>query len=316
MNLFSALFGMAARARNELYDRGTLPIRRLQGPVVSIGNITVGGSGKTPFLLLLGEQLQKRGVAFDVLSRGYRRKSKGVAVVDPNGSARDFGDEPLLIARELNVPVIVGEDRFAAGELAEQKYGPRLHLLDDGFQHRRLARDFDIVLITAKDAQDSLIPIGRLREPVSSLGRANAIVLTEGATVEGLPLAQQFVWRVRRQIILPKIEEPCVAFCGIAKPEQFFAQLRAAGVTLAATRHFRDHHSYRNADVRMLLKLRQRSRAAAFVTTEKDIVNLGEQLPLLRPLHVAFVQMELENADTALDTIVRATRRERERPGV
>src|SRR5271166_1388739 len=181
VNPLSALFGAAVCVRNELYDRGLITVQRLQGPVVSIGNLTVGGSGKTPFLILLGDLLKQRGIAFDVLSRGYRRQTQGVAMVDPGGSARDFGDEPLLIARKLGVPVVVGEDRHSAGVTAEATFGPQLHLLDDGFQHRRLARDFDIVLVTATDAQDSLLPAGRLREPVSSLSRADAVVLTNDA---------------------------------------------------------------------------------------------------------------------------------------
>ncbi len=159
---------------------------RLRGPVVSIGNLSVGGSGKTPFVLLLGELLKARGIKFDILSRGYGRKTRGVALVDPAGSARDFGDEPLLMARRLNVPVIVGEYRYAAGVFAEKKFGPQLHLLDDGFQHRSLARDFDIVLVTPEDARDRLLPAGRLREPLSSLRRADAVVLTSGASPEAL----------------------------------------------------------------------------------------------------------------------------------
>src|SRR5271167_430477 len=174
VNPLSVLYGAAVRVRNGLYDRGVMTMDPLEGPVVSIGNLTVGGSGKTPFLILLGELLKQRGIAFDVLSRGYRRHTQGVLIVDPSGSARDFGDEPLLIASRLGVPVVVGEDRHHAGEIAEATFGPQLHLLDDGFQHRRLARDFDIVLVTATDAQDSLLPAGRLREPVSSLSRADA----------------------------------------------------------------------------------------------------------------------------------------------
>ena len=113
MNPLAALYGAAVHARNELYDRGTLTLRHLQGPVVSIGNLTVGGSGKTPFLILLGELLKEHNIPFDVLSRGYRRLTKGVVRVDPTGSAHEYGDEPLLIARKLGVPVIVGEDRYA-----------------------------------------------------------------------------------------------------------------------------------------------------------------------------------------------------------
>ena len=111
MNLLSYIFAAGVQLRNRLYDRGVLRSRRLTGPVVSIGNLSVGGSGKTPFVLLLGELLRARGVKFDILSRGYGRKTRGVMLVDPAGKSRDFGDEPLLIARRLGVPVIVGEDR-------------------------------------------------------------------------------------------------------------------------------------------------------------------------------------------------------------
>ncbi len=121
MNPLAALYGTAVLARNELYDRGTLTLSYLQGPVVSIGNLTVGGSGKTPFLILLGELLKEHGILFDVLSRGYRRLTTGVGLVDPLGSPREYGDEPLLIARKLGVPVIVGEDRYAAGRLGEEQ---------------------------------------------------------------------------------------------------------------------------------------------------------------------------------------------------
>ena len=136
MNPVSAIYGAVVGARNLLYDRGVLPARSLRGPVVSIGNLSVGGAGKTPFVILLGELLKARRVKFDVVSRGYSRETRGVLLVDPGGSSREFGDEPLLIARHLEVPVVVGEDRHAAGIFAETKFGPQLHLLDDGFQHR------------------------------------------------------------------------------------------------------------------------------------------------------------------------------------
>src|SRR5216684_4827679 len=127
MNPLSSLFGLGVRVRNALYDRGLARAQRLGGPVVSIGNLSVGGSGKTPFVLLMGELLQARGLKFDILSRGYGRQTRGVALVDPGGSARDFGDEPLLIVRRLQVPLIVGEDRYAAGVFAESNFGPQLH---------------------------------------------------------------------------------------------------------------------------------------------------------------------------------------------
>ena len=173
MNPLTELYGAVTFLRNTLFDRGVLSSRRLEQPVVSVGNLSVGGSGKTPFVIALGELLKARGIRFDVLSRGYGRKTRGVLVVEADGKASDFGDEPLLIARRLGVPVIVGESRYEAGRVAEQKFHSQLHILDDGFQHRSLARDFDIVMMTERDLRDRLLPSGRMRESLGSLTRAD-----------------------------------------------------------------------------------------------------------------------------------------------
>lgn len=293
MNPLSALFGAGIEIRNRLYDRGTFRANRLLAPVISVGSISAGGAGKTPFLIMLGEHLKQRGLSFDVLSRGYGRKTTGVMLVDPAGSPQEFGDEPLLIARKLGVPVIVGEDRYAAGQFAEGKFGPQVHLLDDGFQHRRLARDFDIVLVTERDLHDALLPVGRLREPLSSLSRASAVVLMDGVSPKQVPLREgQSAWRVSRSIVPPETSETYFAFCGIARPQSFFAELRNAGVRLAAMHEFDDHHSYSAADVQLLLRLRQQSGATAFITTEKDEANLGGHLPQMQPVHIAPVRMQ------------------------
>jgi tetraacyldisaccharide 4'-kinase len=314
MNPLAAIYGGAVAARNALYDRGWLAIRRLQGPVVSIGNLSAGGSGKTPFVLLLGELLQARGIKFDVLSRGYGRQSKGVFVVDPAGSPQQFGDEPLLIARRLQVPVVVGEDRFAAGQQAEAAFGPQLHLLDDGFQHRALARDFDIVLVTPTEATDRLIPAGRLREPLSSLRRADAVVLTSGVSPDAFPLEGKLLWRVRRGIVPQNVPQRPVVFCGIARPQNFVLQLRAANIEPVAEAFYRDHHAYTEKDVRELLQLKQQSEATGLVTTEKDAINLGGYLSALEPLSVVPVKMELADAANVLDTMLQTIQGRRGAP--
>jgi tetraacyldisaccharide 4'-kinase len=251
---------------------------------------------------------------FDILSRGYGRKTRGVALVDPAGAPHVFGDEPLLMARRLNVPVIVGESRHAAGVFAEQKFGPQLHLLDDGFQHRSLARDFDIVLVTPEDARDRLLPGGRLREPLSSLRRADAVVLTSGASPDAFPLDQKLVWRARRGIVPSNVPARPVVFCGIARPKNFVAQLRTAGIEPVAEAFYRDHHAYTDQDVRDLLILRQRSEADGFVTTEKDAVNLGGYLAALAPLAVVPVKMELADAANAVDTMLARIAERRPKP--
>jgi tetraacyldisaccharide 4'-kinase len=295
MNPLTGLYGAATAARNTLFDRGVLASRRLEQPVISVGNLSAGGSGKTPFVIALGELLTARGIRFDVLSRGYRRKTRGALVVESDGNAADFGDEPLLIARRLGVPVIVGESRYAAGRVAEQRFQPQLHILDDGFQHRSLARDFDIVLMTERDFADSLLPSGRLREPLSSLRRANAIVLPAGVPADHPALLQKPVWRVERELVLPSLPFAPVVFCGIARPERFFAQVRAAGITPAAEAGFRDHHAYDRNDINRLLAMRGKLGAGGFLTTEKDAMNLGALHAALDPLAIAKLKLTIDD---------------------
>ena len=323
--ILDALFGASIRLRNALYDSGRLGARLLRGPVISVGNISVGGAGKTPFVIALGELLQQRGIAFDVLSRGYRRATKGVLEVDPAGTPADFGDEPLLIARRLNVPVIVGESRYEAGRWSEGKYGPRLHLLDDGFQHRRLARDFDIVLVTAQDLRDRLLPAGRLREPLASIRRADAVVIADDLDPTNLPLRSgQALWRIRRGIFIdpqcPSVSSVVsgsqsaianrqssmsfVTFCAIARPARFFDDLERAGLALAERIPFPDHHRYTAADVETILAAAAKANATGFITTEKDLINLGTLASRLEPLHIARVTLELVDAENVLNLLL------------
>jgi tetraacyldisaccharide 4'-kinase len=314
MNPLTGIYGAASGLRNSFYDRGWFAARRLQQPVVSIGNLSVGGAGKTPFVIALGDLLNARGIVFDVLSRGYGRKTRGVLLVDPNGSAAQFGDEPLLISRRLNVPVIVGESRYDAGRFAEenlagQNFSPKLHILDDGFQHRSLARDFDIVLLTERDFIDRLLPSGRLREPLSSLARASAIAIPADLSSDHPALSGKPIWRMRRQMNLSGAPPNPVLFCGIARPEQFFAQvreqLRELGITPAAELTFRDHHAYTPHDVDQLIAAQKKHNAGGFVTTEKDAINLDSLQARLNPLVIALLNVTLDNPADIVDTIFR-----------
>jgi tetraacyldisaccharide 4'-kinase len=314
MNPLTGLYGAATALRNTLFDRGMLSSRRLEQPVVSVGNLSVGGSGKTPFVIALGELLKARGVLFDVLSRGYGRKTRGVLVVETDGNSADLGDEPLLIARRLGVPVIVGESRCDAGRVAEQKFQSQLHILDDGFQHRSLARDFDIVLMSERDFDERLLPSGRLREPLSSLQRADAIVLpryfsgqnfsVHELTIESLARQGKLIWRMSREISMPAASLTPIVFCGIARPQQFFAQVRAAGIVPAAEVEFRDHHAYDRSDIERLRAQRGKLGAGGFLTTEKDAVNLGPLHEDLKPLAVAALSLTLELPTDVLDIIL------------
>jgi len=301
VNPLSATFGAAVALRNALYDRGVFKVRRLARPVVSIGNISVGGSGKTPFVIALGELLQQQGIEFDVLSRGYGRRSTEIAVVDPNGTPEQFGDEPLLIARKLRAPVIVGADRYQAGLVAEKRFSSKLHLLDDGFQHRRLHRDFDIVLLPEEDQRGTLLPTGRLREALSALKRADVIVLADPSAK---PLHAKSIWRARRQLEIAA-DRRLIAFCGIARPRQFFDALKAAHQEIAGTLTFRDHHRYAQRDIDRLLALKKQTGAAGFVTTEKDAINLGTLSAQLQPLRTATLRIDLESHDTVMAELLK-----------
>lgn len=318
MSVFSRLYGSVIAARNHAFDHGWKKVRRLKHPVVSVGNLSVGGSGKTPFLLMLGKLLQERGIAFDILSRGYGRSDSRIRLVDEKGSAELYGDEPLVLAQNLHVPVIVGPDRYKAGLYAEQEFsdlkpahGVWLHLLDDGFQHRQLARDFDILIVRPEDSTEELLPSGYLREPVASLKRADAIVLTEGATTEGLSIVKQHVWRVTRRIELdptqPDFPKKPFVLCSIARPERFVNDLRAKGVDVVGQALYPDHYKFVESDIRAICEQVHKLGADGILTTEKDAMRLAPFRAALeesaRLITVPLV-MELVDPKQALDVIL------------
>ncbi|HEY2496906.1 MAG TPA: tetraacyldisaccharide 4'-kinase [Candidatus Angelobacter sp.] len=301
MNPISAIFGAGVTIRNALYDRRVFKVHKLARPVISVGNISVGGTGKTPFVIALGELLNRRGIAFDVLSRGYGRSSTEIAVVDPDGTSASFGDEPLLMARKLGVPVIVGADRYQAGLLAEKQFSSKLHLLDDGFQHRRLHRDFDIVLLPAKDYRGTLLPVGRLREPLKALRRADAVVLQDSLKLSPGP---KRVWNVHRKTEIAESSDRVIAFCGIGRPQQFFDALQAHGQEVGGTMIFRDHHHYVESDISRLLETKKKLNASGFITTAKDVINLDRLATQLVPLQTASLRIELESPEQVISEIL------------
>jgi tetraacyldisaccharide 4'-kinase len=305
----SLVYGSVIRARNARFDR--TPPLRLQWPVVSIGNLSVGGAGKTPLVICLARLLQREGYGPAVLSRGYGRSQQTVERVDPAGSADRFGDEPLLIARSTGVPVYVGASRHEAGMLAESELGSQgVHLLDDGFQHRQLARDLDIVVMHRSDLQQWLLPAGRLREPLASLRRAGVVVLRQEdaeleTTVRIHTQPECRFWRVRRTLALPNPVQRAVAFCAVARPAEFFAGLAAVGAGMAEQMPFRDHHRYTTADIDRLAELGRRVGCDAFVTTAKDEVKLDAAMQLrlntVAPLRTVALTVEIEDEKAALD---------------
>ena len=313
------LYAAGLALRNMRLESGWTPVKRLRFPVVSIGNLSTGGAGKTPLTIALAKALLQRGMRVDVLSRGYGRRDKSAARVDPSGNAEEFGDEPLLIAQEAGVPVYVATQRHEAGLLAEADSAePGVHLLDDGFQHRQLYRDVNILLLNSGDLTDRLLPAGNLREPLRAMNRATVLAIPgDEAEVESylhkiipidrgteLPRWSEPIWRLRRTMELPKVDGPVAAFCGIARPAQFFAGIEESGVRIAARIAFRDHHRYTPADLKSLASLAHAAGATALLTTEKDRLRLGglsAEFPESLPLVTVRLRVEIEHADEAIE---------------
>jgi tetraacyldisaccharide 4'-kinase len=301
------LYAAGLALRELRLTRGWEPIRRLRCPVISIGNLSTGGSGKTPLAIALTRLLSRRGFHVDVLSRGYGRTSREPARVQPEGTAEQFGDEPLLIARETGVPVYVAAERYDAGLLAESNSSrdgnaTQVHILDDGFQHRQLSRDIDILLVNRQDWHDRLLPAGNLRESLNAARRATALAIPSDNPAFEAELRDWGwagpIWHVRRHMEIPQISGPVVAFCGIARPGQFFAGLKAAGIPVASEIAFADHHRYSAPDFERVTSAAQQAGAAALITTEKDRIRLEKlisAMPVSVPLETVRLTVSIEN---------------------
>lgn len=303
------VYGAALAAKDALRAIGLSGEQRLRWPVLSVGGVSAGGAGKTPVAIALSRLLLQRGWEIDILSRGYGRRGRAVAQVDVSAkdAADRFGDEPVLIAERTGAPVWVGASRHAAGQSAERQAdsrrdqqpasdlpseaaykGPvRAHILDDGFQHRALFRDFNLVVVTARDLRDTLLPAGNLREPLTALRRADAFVVREeeldqvAASLRRLGRPEVPVWTLRRTLQFP---QPLgvfgaglrpLAFCGLARPESFATMLTEAGCGLVDTVLFPDHHRYTEQDLALLVSTARQLQATGLITTEKDAVKLS-----------------------------------------
>jgi tetraacyldisaccharide 4'-kinase len=301
--MLNAAYAAAVRRRRERYAARPDLRRRLRRPVLSIGNLAVGGRGKTPLVAAVTRLLLEMGERPAILSRGYARRDPvdGVVVVrDPEGIRVDLdraGDEPLMLARQLpGASVLVSPDRYLAGRLAEHHLGATVHVLDDGFQHLQLDRDIDIVLVAREDVDDpATLPLGRLREPLDTLIAADAIVtVDDGIEIRdnepGIP-----VFRGRRIPGVPDGVAPgtrVLAVAGIARPERFFDDLRRAGWDVAGVRAFGDHHPYSRRDVEALVAEARRAGAGAILTTEKDDMRLRRFRPFAMPFGAVPLTME------------------------
>ena len=331
---FGAVYGWAAARRRARYHRHPHLQKTLPRPVISVGNLTVGGSGKTPLVAALATLLLGMGERPSVLSRGYRRRSggRGVLVVSDTRGVRvpveESGDEPQLLARRLaGIPVLVATDRYEAGRVAERDFGCTVHVLDDGFQHLRLARDLDVLLLGDRDLCDHVLPVGRLREPLAAAWDADLWLTPEGdpARLAGAPalvaargtlgaavgpsVSAPPSFGVVLDVGAPRCVAPfgqaapvapgrAVAVAGIARPERFFASARAAGWTIEREMVFADHHWFTAGDWREVRAAAEAAGVTTVLTTEKDAVRL-ERLVAGEPagVQVCYLPIDLVLGD-------------------
>ena len=316
------LYVVGLALRDGLRRIGLLRTRRLAWPVISVGSLSAGGAGKTPVVIALASLLKGSGWTVDVLSRGYGRTGRGVEQVDLGAAdaASRYGDEPVMIAQRTGVPVWVGAERFAAGAAAEASVVQELmrcvHLLDDGFQHRGLARTVDVVLVTEEDLDEALLPAGNRREPLAALRRADVVVLREQERervepqVRGLMRRDALLWSLRRELRFSDLavagdagDRP-MAFCAIARPEEFWSMLEEAGFRLVERIAFSDHHAYSMADMVRMVATAIKHGVTGFLTTEKDAVKLDramlERLGEVGPVCVAGLEAKFEDEAVVL----------------
>ena len=309
----SKLYGIGVSLRTRLYASGLLKQKRLKATVISVGNLSVGGTGKTPLVIWLAEKLLAQGHRVAILTRGYR------------GTASSSDEVDLMRSRLQNRVIFgVGKDRFAEGQRIESRQAIDVFLLDDGFQHLQLARDLDIVLMDASHpvGGQPLLPAGPMREPISAVVRADVIVFTRTENAPGAKEAIQRFWKLPifaastfllgfrslglegpLQSVADLGSGPFFAFCGIGNPEAFVRDLQRWGVAPAGHMFFADHHRYTFEDVQAIDQAAKGVGAKGLLTTEKDFCNLTSvALPAL-PVYVSIIDLKIDGEITFLSAI-------------
>ena len=318
----SLLYGAVTRTRLSLYRRGTFHTTKLDRPVISVGNITTGGTGKTPLVEWVARTVAAQGKKVCILTRGYGRQDPHLQVIVSDGygalaSPAEAGDEPYLLATKLTglAAVISSADRIAAGEEAIKDFGTECFVLDDGFQHLRLARDLNIVTIDATNPWGGgrLLPFGRLREAPEGLSRADCVVITRCDQVESVEDLRGQIARFTgdRPIFNSRMQTARVsslkngsdtltpaasvaAFCAVGNPRSFFEQVRSLGYDVVLERSFHDHHIYSHDEIDSLVRAAKDAAAEALITTAKDAVKLGT-ISFGLPCHVLEIEIAIEN---------------------
>jgi tetraacyldisaccharide 4'-kinase len=331
----SLLYGAVTKTRLSLYRRGTFQTTKLDRPVISIGNITTGGTGKTPLVEYVARLLSAQGKKVCILTRGYGRKDPHLQVIVSDGygvlaSPSEAGDEPYLLAMQLKgqAAVISSADRIAAGQEAIKDFGTECFVLDDGFQHLRLARDLNVVTIDATNPWGGgrLLPHGRLRESTDGLSRADCIVITRCDQVKGVEALREELLRLTNskpifesqmrilrlsplknggESLAPPVR--VAAFCAVGNPASFFESLRRAGFEVAVERSFPDHHDYSQHEIDAIVRLAKDAGAEVLVTTAKDAVKL-RTLGFPIPCYVVEIEIAIEKAAEFTQLVVGATK--------
>jgi tetraacyldisaccharide 4'-kinase len=331
------LYGAAMTARSALYRRGVLSSFDLDAPVISIGNITLGGTGKTPVVAWVAEALARAGLRVCILTRGYGRKNGRRRVLVSDGSrilaeAAEGGDEPRLLAemlRDAAVAVVSNKDRVVAARWARENLGSEAFVLDDGFQHLRVRRELDIVTLDATSPWGGgrLFPQGRLREPPSSLRRADLIIITRSEQATGIGDLKREVERFsgRQNVLVSHTRTSAVrpldnqahgalsppsayrvaAFCALGNPQTFFNHLARSGFDLSYTRAFKDHYAYTRGDIEQLVRESREHGAEALLTTAKDAVKL-RSLRFDIPCFVVEIEFVFENEAALREPLLKA----------
>jgi len=316
LTALSFFYALIMRLRSAIYASGIFPVRRLARPVISVGNIAVGGTGKTPTVAALARYFMARGKRVVVLSRGYGGTLAGKICIVSDGkkllaTAAEAGDEPYLLAASIpGLMVMVGADRYQAGRVAEERLTPDIFILDDGFQHLRLQRDLNILLLDSRKpfSNGSTFPAGLLREPKSALERADLVIFTRYTDGNQLQVAQAIhkpfcraVHALTGIVSLPDgpvqpftalAGKSVMAFAGIADPAAFFEALEGEGVQLVTTLAFADHVRYEEEEIAALCRLKYASRSACLITTGKDAVKLAPYLDRVGPVYAAVLEVK------------------------
>jgi tetraacyldisaccharide 4'-kinase len=322
VTLPSYFYLLIINVRNWLYDHKIFKEAQLSCPVISVGNITVGGTGKTPCVILLAKMLQENGFKPAVISRGYGGKNTNPVNIVSDGDkilldARIAGDEPFLIAQSLkNIPVLTGAKRIMTGKAAINQLGANVLICDDAMQHRQIFRDINLVLLDANTLQknDYILPRGRLREPLKELKRASAIILTranEGkqkigntnklTAYKNIPVFQSVHepqgiikgdYSTQKPLSELRGKKVC-AFCGIANPDSFKNTLFAAGAQILFFDFFSDHHRYTKKELEQIRKNFMDSGGDFLISTEKDAARLKEFPEVLNIIYLLRISLNI-----------------------